>query len=119
MLDLPPEIVLNYLHSPMADARLEWLLDKQPNLVRDLFKNDREKLKENLVAAVANAVNLLPSPGESHGPERAYEAVAPSDVERPRGQRPLSERFKNQVREWFQSLFAPQTETTESEPMTS
>ena len=108
MSNLPPEIELNYLHSPQFDARLEWLLDKQPDLVRELFQGNKEELKDNLLLGVEKAMDLFSALVDSGmdnelAHEREYqEALCPPNV--PREGRPLSEAFKKKFRAWSLQL---------------
>ncbi len=114
---LPLEEELRYLNNRWVDDYLEWLMDKEPGMARELFQKDKEKLRDNLVLKSRHAAELfgrLMDQGmrENEAEEWVYaEVLAPST---PRGAgNPLSSEEKDAIREWSDSLLHPQTETTE------
>lgn len=110
--DLNKEAELNFLNSPRFDQRLEWLMDHEPALVRELFQSNPEKLKDVVVSAVRKSIQLLDTKANPDAVARADAQLCP-EVDRPPNGKPLSDQEKKALREWSDNLLPPRNETTD------
>jgi hypothetical protein len=103
------EEVLNQWHDPWWYDHLEWLLENRPNLVKELFEKDPERLAEHLSRVVVRALRVFTSSKlpDQEASDRAFELViAPEAVEDPPD--PLPEELQEEILAWAENYGLPE-----------